>query len=261
MMVVTNHPRNLPSPILVLPQMNEQPLTHALRILMPRMMKPVHPHLHRPITLHVMHLQRPRNQFPRGFPANILLNAIRQILPPQRNPALIVIKLHILHKKTTKLHQIAPVISIKKRRIQSPNRLIQLLLILNAIEPSHLPLSPRTQHRQQQQQHPSVKSQLCHEEPFPFIAAPEDTSPTVTMFHIPSTQYCPYTSLAVYVHPRFDSGDPRFTQVSRKSLLLRGGCMRFTPAVRIRPCRFPLSAREPETALRISIPRSTTANS
>jgi len=95
-MVVTDHPRNLPSPILVLPQMNESPLAYSLRILMPRMMKPVHTHLHRAITLHVMDLQRPRNQLPRSFPANILLNAVRQILPPQRNPALIVIKLHIL---------------------------------------------------------------------------------------------------------------------------------------------------------------------
>jgi len=67
----------------------------------------VHTHLHRAITLHVMDLQRPRNQLPRSFPANILLNAVRQILPPQRNPTLIVIKLHwfyVWHRSTTSPH-------------------------------------------------------------------------------------------------------------------------------------------------------------
>src|SRR5580700_4700275 len=111
--------------------MDETRLPNLLRILMPRMVEAVHSHLHRSIAFHVMDLQRPWNQFPRHFAADILLYAVRQILPSERDAALIVVELHILDEKAAELIQITPVISIKKRRIQRRDGLIQFLLRFN----------------------------------------------------------------------------------------------------------------------------------
>lgn len=52
--VVTDRPRDLPRPILILPQRNETPLADRFRIVMTGMMEPMHAQLHRSITLHVM---------------------------------------------------------------------------------------------------------------------------------------------------------------------------------------------------------------
>src|ERR1051326_564484 len=75
-MVVADHPRNLPRPILVLPQMNELPLAHAFDIFVPGMVKAMHPHLKRAVPLHGINLQRPWDQLPRNLAADIFLHAI-----------------------------------------------------------------------------------------------------------------------------------------------------------------------------------------
>ena len=49
MMVIADSPRNLPSPILPLPEMDELSFTHPLRILVPGMMEPMHASLEHPL--------------------------------------------------------------------------------------------------------------------------------------------------------------------------------------------------------------------
>src|ERR1051325_1859622 len=99
MMVITDGPRNLPSPILVLPQMNKPPLADSFRVFMSGMMEPVHATLEHPVSLHVEDLQRPRHQLPCSLSADILLHTLAQSRPTQCHSPLIVIKLHILHKE------------------------------------------------------------------------------------------------------------------------------------------------------------------
>src|SRR5437764_5575041 len=99
MMVIADRARNLPGPVLVLPQMNELSFPYAFSIFMSRMMEPVHPGLQHAVTLHIKNLQRSRDQLSRGLPANVLFDAVRQSRLPLSDPALIMIKLTSFIKK------------------------------------------------------------------------------------------------------------------------------------------------------------------
>ncbi len=54
--IVADYPRDFPCAVFVLPQMNEFPFADWFRILVPRVVEAVNTHLHRAITLHMMHL-------------------------------------------------------------------------------------------------------------------------------------------------------------------------------------------------------------
>ena len=83
--VIADHPRNLPRPILVLPQMNELRLAH---IAVPRMVKAMHPNLHRSIPMDRIHLQRPRTSSRVTFPQMLFLIAVRNACLPTASPVL-----------------------------------------------------------------------------------------------------------------------------------------------------------------------------
>src|SRR5579864_9464774 len=109
-------------------------------------MEAMHPDLYRSIALHVVNLQAPWHQFPRHFAADVLLHAIGQCRSAERDPALIVIKLHVFSEERSKLLQVAPIVGIEQYRIERRNRLIQLCLRLNIVEslyPLRAGLSPR----------------------------------------------------------------------------------------------------------------------
>src|SRR5580765_2479781 len=88
MMVITQHPRHLPSPILVLPEMHKLPFP-VPNLRMPGMMKSVHSHFDRAISFHVVNLQAACDQFARCRRANVLLNRLDQRRPAQRDASLI----------------------------------------------------------------------------------------------------------------------------------------------------------------------------
>lgn len=94
-MVITEHARDLPRAILVLPQVNELPFAVA-DLRMPRMMEQVHAHLDRAVALHGIYLQRAGDEFARHLAADIVLDGVGQGRPAQRDSALIVIELHVL---------------------------------------------------------------------------------------------------------------------------------------------------------------------
>jgi hypothetical protein len=78
MVVVADDPRNFPCAVFALPQMNELPFADCLCVLMSRVVKTMNSNLHRAIALHVIHLQRPRNEFPGHSAADIPLYALGQ---------------------------------------------------------------------------------------------------------------------------------------------------------------------------------------
>src|SRR5713226_562086 len=167
MVVVADHPCNLPCSVFVLPQMDKLPFANPLRVFMPRVVEAVHPHLHRAIALHVIDLQRPRNQFPRHFVADILLDAIGQFLPAERHAALIMIELHVVYEECRELFQVAPVIGIEQRHIQRCDGLIQLRLRLNVFQGRHrlsLCLAGKQVRQRQQQQHFGQTRKHSHRE-------------------------------------------------------------------------------------------------
>src|ERR1044071_2232841 len=90
-MVVADHPRNLPRPILVLPQMNELPLAHPFRIVVPGMVKAMHSHFKRAIPLHGLNLQRPGTDLACTFPAFVFLCAFRKSSRSRRQATLVVV--------------------------------------------------------------------------------------------------------------------------------------------------------------------------
>jgi len=77
-MVVADDPCNFPRAVFVLPQMNELAFTDALGFLVSRVVETMDAHLDRAIALHVIHLQRPWNEFAGRFATDILLYAVGQ---------------------------------------------------------------------------------------------------------------------------------------------------------------------------------------
>jgi len=104
-MVVADGPCDFPGAVFVLPQMNELPFTDALCFLMSRMVETMDAHLDRAIALHVIHLQRPWNEFAGSFAADILFDAVGQRGLAEGDATLIVVKLDILDKERAELLQ------------------------------------------------------------------------------------------------------------------------------------------------------------
>src|SRR5207248_6642681 len=91
--VIADYARDLPGSILELPEMNELPFADPFGIFVSGMMKPVHPRLQHPVSLHRENLQR--DELSRNLTADILLNTVGQSGFTQSDPALIVIELRV----------------------------------------------------------------------------------------------------------------------------------------------------------------------
>src|SRR5580692_4268691 len=124
MMVVANGSGNFPRAVFVLPEMNELAFTDGLGILMSRVMEAMDTHLDRAIALHVIHLQRPWNEFTGRFTADILFYAVGQCGFAEGEATLVVVKLDILDKEGAELLQIATVVGVEQGGIQSSDGLV-----------------------------------------------------------------------------------------------------------------------------------------
>lgn len=98
MMVIADHPRDLPRPILELPKMNE-PSFSLIDLRMARVVETVHTGFQCAVSLHRKSLKASRYQLAGRLPANILFHAFRERLSPERHAALVVIELHVVHEK------------------------------------------------------------------------------------------------------------------------------------------------------------------
>jgi hypothetical protein len=86
-MVEADDPCNLPPAVFVLPEMNEFSFADPLGVFMAGMMEAENPDLERAIAFLVVGVQISRNQFPRGFAANVFLTvSVRAALPSVTPP-------------------------------------------------------------------------------------------------------------------------------------------------------------------------------
>src|SRR5688572_30099153 len=93
-MVVADHPRYFPSPVLELPDVEKLRFTDTAGI--GGMKKTVRAHLNRPITRQRMHNHRSRHQLADHLPANVVFGHLQEITLADGESGLIVIKLQIV---------------------------------------------------------------------------------------------------------------------------------------------------------------------
>src|SRR5579863_166983 len=98
-MVVADHPRDFPRPVLVLPEMDELAFTDPFGVFVPRMMKLVYARLQQAVSLHVEDLQRAGDKFARHLSADIFPDAVCQGSLAERHSSLIVVELYVIHKE------------------------------------------------------------------------------------------------------------------------------------------------------------------
>src|SRR6185437_1416188 len=96
-MVITDHSRNLPCAIFVLPQVNKPAFPDSYFSFMPWMVKAVHAGFKCAVSFHVENLHA--HQFSRRLAANVFLDTIGERLLAQREAALIVVELDVIHKE------------------------------------------------------------------------------------------------------------------------------------------------------------------
>src|SRR5262249_14528354 len=97
-MVGTDHSRDLPGTIFLLPRMNKPPLA-LTNLGMARVIKTMHTSFQRTVSLHIESLKSSRYELTGGLPANILLYAFGERLSPERHAALVVIELHVVDEE------------------------------------------------------------------------------------------------------------------------------------------------------------------
>ncbi len=131
MVVVTDHASDLPGTVLVWPQVNELAFANPNGVLVARMVEAVNAYLERAVSFHVIDLHRPRNQFPGGLAADVVLYALGQCCSSQGDSALIMIKLHVIDKECSEFLQVATIVGIEQCGIEGRDRLIKLRLRFN----------------------------------------------------------------------------------------------------------------------------------
>src|SRR5579864_5993776 len=112
MVVVTDHSRNFPGTVFVLPKMDKPSFAHSLCVVMPRVVEAVHTHLDRARARHVVDRQSAGNEFSGHLAANICRYTIGQFLFAECYATLIVIKLDIVGDERCEFLQITTVVSI-----------------------------------------------------------------------------------------------------------------------------------------------------
>lgn len=151
MMIVTDHSRDLPYAILVLPDVNESSLTGRLGLFRLWMMKAMNTQLDGAIAAQGIDLERPWNELPAHFAADVLLYAFGQILPADAQSIQIVIELHIVYEERAEFFQIAPVKGIEERGVQRRDRARKLIGWLRTLR--RLGADPDDGHGEQGQEH------------------------------------------------------------------------------------------------------------
>ena len=132
--VIADHAGDLPGSIFVLPQMNELTFANSDGVFVAGMVKAVNPDFERAVSLHVIDLQRPGNEFARGGATNVFLYAFGEGRVAKRDSALIVIKLHAVGDEGRKLRQVAVVVGGEQSRIERGDGLVEFRLIGDFVE-------------------------------------------------------------------------------------------------------------------------------
>ena len=152
--IETNHPRDLPGAIFVLPEVDEAGFAHAFRVFMAGMVEAVDTDFDGAVSLHVVDLQRSRDEFSSHFAADVFLDAVGQCRSAERDPALIVIKLDVVGKQRRKLFEVAAIVGIEESGIERGNGFIQFGLRFDVVERGYsLSAGSRDGDSEQEQRH------------------------------------------------------------------------------------------------------------
>jgi len=115
--------RQLPASIFELPELHEFRIADILGVV--GMGEAMHADLDGSVAFERIHLQRSRNELALHLAADVVLDAVQQALFAHRQSSLIVVELQIVGHHRSHLRQIAMVIGIEERSVESRNGLIQ----------------------------------------------------------------------------------------------------------------------------------------
>src|ERR1700681_1300833 len=132
--VVAHDAGDFPGPVFVLPQVNEFAFADPFGVFVAGMVEAVNAHFDRSVSLHIKDVQAAGNEFPRRLAANVFLDAVGQGCSAQGHAALVVIELDVFVNEGSELVEIAFVVGVKQRGIESGDRAVELLLVLNLVE-------------------------------------------------------------------------------------------------------------------------------
>jgi hypothetical protein len=114
MMVKAEDTRDLPDTFLILPEVNELRLANGLVVLMAGMVETVNADLDGAIVGNGIYLERPGNEFPSHFAADVVLDSFDSSLTRAAEAADVVIELQIVGQEGAEFLQIATVVSIEE---------------------------------------------------------------------------------------------------------------------------------------------------
>jgi hypothetical protein len=130
--------------------MNELAFADPFGVVMAWMVKAMNASLEKAITLHVVNLQRPGNEFAGDLAADVFLDAVGQGRFAQGNASLIVVELDVVHEEGLELVQVALVVGVEKRSVERGANAVQFRLTFNLVERRNV-LRVRRQGKRNQQ--------------------------------------------------------------------------------------------------------------
>lgn len=114
--------------------MNEFAFADPFGVFVAGMVEAVIADLERAITLHVVDVQATGNEFAGYAAANVFLDALGQGRLPQSHATLVVIELDVVINEGRKLDEVAFVVGVEKRGVESGDGSVEVLLVLNLVE-------------------------------------------------------------------------------------------------------------------------------
>src|ERR1700730_13807823 len=133
-MVVAHYAGDLPCAVFVLPQVNEFAFAHAFGVFVAGMVEAVIADFESAIALHVVDVQAAGNEFAGDAAADVFLDALGQGRLAQSHAALVVIELDVVINEWRELDEVALVVGVEERSVESGDGAVEVLLVLNLVE-------------------------------------------------------------------------------------------------------------------------------
>lgn len=133
-MVVAHDAGDFPGAVFVLPQVNEFAFSDSFGVFVAGMVEAVNADLESAVSLHVIDVQAAGDEFAGDLAADVFLDAVGQGRSTEGDAALIVIELYVFVDEGSELVEVAFVVGVEQRGIESGDRTVELLLVLNLVE-------------------------------------------------------------------------------------------------------------------------------
>ena len=133
-MVVAHDAGDFPGAVFVLPQVNEFAFADPFGVFVAGMVEAVNAHLQSAVTFHEINVQAAGNEFAGDLAADVFLDAVGQGNFAEGHAALIVVELDVFVDEGSELLEVAAVVGVEQRGIESGDGAVELLLVLNLVE-------------------------------------------------------------------------------------------------------------------------------